>query len=632
VDDPTTVRDADGIAVGARLNANQERWVTTTFVHLDTLLGAIDRLTMESISPFQRERPDLSPDEGRLLRALTAQLRRRLVEALDVLGLPHPQHTQSARWSVGTTLNFVNIALSELTPTSLRGYGALDPATGQLVTALAEQLRAIADRGRDILHEHDPGGLADRLAALPEPARSVLNAVERVSTTRGFVELRPLIAAAADRALATTFDIGVFGRVSAGKSSLINRLVGSAALPVGATPVTAVPIRIGRGDEVAVVRFQSGASQRIAVAEIARFVTEQGNPENVLDVAAVDIALPTVADGVRWLDTPGVGSLGRSGPAQAFAWLPRCDLGLVLIAAGTSISGEDMALVTGLLAAGITCQVLVSKADLLQPEDLTRVLDHLARELRAAVPQSVEIALYPVSSRAESADHLSLWLAASVEPLIADHRHSRRDALLQRLHRLLGAASAALAGRAEPRRGTLERVTRHQDAATAIRRVTDELAASVPTVLGDAAAKVQAAWQRNEDASAIVRALLVAHAGAALASVRAAVDGVRGATQSAPVDASTRLPPLFDASFLDALPDLHPPAVKLLARRAMAAGRVDALTDSLGTALSRYSVRLHAWGLRQLEDAGDGGLVALWSAVPDELQPLHDLIDREMSP
>jgi hypothetical protein len=64
----------------------------------------------------------------------------------------------------------------------------------------------------------------------------------------------------------------------------------------------------------------------------------------------------------------------------------------------------------------------------------------------------------------------------------------------------------------------------------------------------------------------------------------------------------------------------------------MAAGRVDALTDSLGTALSRYSVRLHAWGLRQLEDAGDGGLVALWSAVPDELQPLHDLIDREMSP
>lgn len=632
MDDPTTGRDADGIAVGERLNANQERWVATTFAHVDTLLGAIDRLTMESISPFQRERPDLSPDEGRLLRALTAQLRRRLVEALDVLRLPHPERTQSARWSVGTTLTFVTIALSELTPASLRGYGALDPATGQVVTALAERLKAIADRGRHILHEHDPGGLADRLAALPEPARTVLQAIERVSTTRGFVELRPLIAAAADRAIATTFDIGVFGRVSAGKSSLINRLVGSAVLPVGVTPVTAVPIRIGRGDEGAVVRFQSGASQRIAVAEIARFVTEQGNRENVLDVAAVDIALPTVADGVRWLDTPGVGSLGRVGPAQAFAWLPRCDLGLVLIAAGTSISGEDMALVTGLLAAGITCQVLVSKADLLEPEDLTRVLDHLARELRAAVPRSVEIALYPVSSRAESADHLSLWLAASAEPLIADHRHARRDALWRRLHRLVGAASAALAGQSEPRRDTLERVTRHQDAATAIRRVTDELAASAPTVLEDAAGKVQAAWQRNEDASTIVRALLVAHAGAALASVRVAADGVRGANESASVDASTRLPPLFDASFLDALPDLRPPAVKLLARRAMAAARIDLLANSLGTALSRYSVRLHAWGLRQLEDAGDGGPVAPWGAVPDELQPLHDLINREMSP
>jgi GTP-binding protein EngB required for normal cell division len=529
-------------------------------------------------------------------------------------------------------LTFVNIALAELTPASLRGYGALDPATGQVVTALAEQLKAIADRGRHILHEHDPGGLADRLAALQEPVRTVLQAIERVSTTRGFVELRPLIAAAADRAIATTFDIGVFGRVSAGKSSLINRLVGSAVLPVGATPVTAVPIRIGRGDLGAVVRFQSGASRRIAVAEIARFVTEQGNRENVLDVAAVDIALPTVADGVRWLDTPGVGSLGRSGPAQAFAWLPRCDLGLVLIAAGTSISGEDLALVTGLLAAGITCQVLVSKADLLQPEDLARVLDHLARELRAAVPQAIEIALYPVSSRAESADHLSHWLVASTEPLIADHRHARRNALLRRLHQLVGAASAALAGQPEPRRDTLVRVTRLQESATAIRRVTDELAASASTVLDDAAGKVQAAWQRNEDASAIVRALLVAHAGTALVSVRAAVDSARDAVESDSGDASTRLPPLFDAPFLDALPDLRPPAVRLLARRAMAAARIDSLADSLGTALSRYAVRLHAWGLRQLEDAGDGGPVALWSAVPDELEPLHDLIDREMSP
>jgi hypothetical protein len=140
-------------------------------------------------------------------------------------GSPRPAPAVSARWSAQTALGLADITLSELRPETLAGYGALDVDTSAEVSALVDDLRTVVGRGVALLHERDRGGLAERLAGLPGRVGRILRALERLSAEQDLAEMRSLIETAAERAAAGTLDVGVFGRVGAGKSSLITALV-----------------------------------------------------------------------------------------------------------------------------------------------------------------------------------------------------------------------------------------------------------------------------------------------------------------------------------------------------------------------------------------------------------------------
>jgi hypothetical protein len=150
---------------------------------------------------------------------------------------------------------------------------------------------------------------------------------------------------------------------------------------VGATPVTAVPLRVSRGPHSVEARFRDGRSERVPLPALPDFATEEKNPRNARGVRSIEVTVPGAPAGLRLLDTPGVGSLALSGAAQAFAWLPRCDFGLVLVAAGTPLGRDEIALLTGLRHAGIDCGVLLSEADLLDPADRERARGYVASEL-----------------------------------------------------------------------------------------------------------------------------------------------------------------------------------------------------------------------------------------------------------
>ena len=72
----------------------------------------------------------------------------------------------------------------------------------------------------------------------------LLAKIERIVTERGLVEFRSTIASITDRLEDQSLEIAVFGRVSSGKSSLLNAILGEEILPVGVTPITAVPTRL----------------------------------------------------------------------------------------------------------------------------------------------------------------------------------------------------------------------------------------------------------------------------------------------------------------------------------------------------------------------------------------------------
>jgi GTP-binding protein EngB required for normal cell division len=616
----------------ATLNANQGRRITSTFAYIDDLLQTVERLARAQASAFSREQPDLSETEARLLLALVDTARSRMLATLDHLGLPRPEANLSTRWSITTALRFIDVSLSELTPQVLGGYGAIDRESATEVSAVASKLREVVARGRALLQPEEGEELHERVSGIAGSFGEVLRRAEELSTRLGLVEVRPLISAAAGRANTDTIEIGIFGRVSSGKSSLINALAGAALLPVGATPVTAVPLRVVSGPDVVRVYFEDGREQSIAAGALAEFATETGNRDNVRSVRSILIRTPRLPEGLALLDTPGVGSLSRSGPAQAFAWLPRCDLGIVLVAAGTPLGRDELALVRGLTQAGIALEVFLSKSDLVQASERAPTLQYLRNEITAATGAS-DITVHAVSVAATDRHLLDQWRERELLPLVAERRRAAETARGRRVRALLGALNAALLGRPALERATVDL---HRARTIALREIdasADELESAAGVSLANAADAAATAWRSGADVQATVRQMLLEAPGRAALRVRAAADEVvDGADSTIEGDAASRIPPLFDPPFLDALPIAPRPGVSgRLFARATARHQLDALAKPLDEAYRLFAGRVRAWGIARLEGNfawADATRVRDAGETAPELRPLKAYVDE----
>lgn len=151
---PKHVAD-DGGAAGARLNPAQSRAVRAAFTHVSDLLEGVLRIAHGRLTPFDRQRTDLTSEEIRHLLEAVPAIRARMLEALERLDVPTPEADRSARWTVSTTLSFAEIALSEVTPAELVGYGTLDPAAAEAVAGVVTDLRELIAQAQDILRGAD---------------------------------------------------------------------------------------------------------------------------------------------------------------------------------------------------------------------------------------------------------------------------------------------------------------------------------------------------------------------------------------------------------------------------------------------------------------------------------------------
>lgn len=133
---------------GSGLNAAQARAVRATFTQVSELLDEVLRLCQGRLNPFDAQQADITPFEARRGEALVEEMRGRLLTALDELGISRPKPEGSARWSATTAFLYAEIALSELSPETLRGYGAVDQEAVQAVAGVAEHLKALANQGQ----------------------------------------------------------------------------------------------------------------------------------------------------------------------------------------------------------------------------------------------------------------------------------------------------------------------------------------------------------------------------------------------------------------------------------------------------------------------------------------------------
>ncbi len=432
--------------------------------HRNTLLAGfkyIDHLLADSLAGltatgddgavFSPLVPDATPVQRKVITDLAARLRRALRAALEACAVPVPPPTVGALWSLRTHLIAIEIALEDSGPDHLRGYGRIDDATAAGVAALIAQIRAALVELQIYLESGSGGDLSARLARLDQTRDEVrlLRELGRIVTAHGLVELRQPLSLLLDRLEKNWWVVAFVGRVSCGKSSLLNHLLATDVLPSGVTPVTAVPIRIVPGTEaVAVVAFARGKPERIAAAQLGEFASEEKNPGNVRHVTDILLELPAprLADEICFVDTPGLGSLATAGAAQTLAFLPRCDLGVFMVDASASLTEEDLAVLRTLLESGAEVLVVLSKADMLASADREKMLAYIRKHLLSALGREVPTA--PVSVASGHTALTETWFAAQMAPRQARHRELAAAALRRKVGALHEAAVVALSRRA----------------------------------------------------------------------------------------------------------------------------------------------------------------------------------------
>ncbi len=422
------------------LNPSQRRHLLTSCQYADKVLAEIEAVlaSSQSKSPFPKFRPDVSPTQAKVIQDYVARIRSQLVRTLDSQAVAIPEPMFGSLHSIRVTLGFVDIAFDECRPKKMSGYGELAPEAGTAISGLVDEIQGIVSRLETYLAQGVSGDFAARFERLESAGEDLglVKTLERAIDRHGFVEFRPALATILDRLESRSFEIAVFGRVSSGKSSLLNYIVGRDLLPVGVNPITAVPTRVIYGPEPrATAWFADRKPENLTLDRLAEYVTEERNPGNTHHVTRIVVELPAprLREGIVYVDTPGLGGLASSGAAETKAYLPKCDLGLVLIDAGATLTQDDLGTVQTLCDAGITAAVLLSKADLLDEADRDRARRYVADHTRSEL--GLDLAVHAISIRPGYTHLLESWLEREILPLY--HRHS--ELARQSLNRKIGA-------------------------------------------------------------------------------------------------------------------------------------------------------------------------------------------------
>ncbi|MGN6369033.1 MAG: dynamin family protein [Phycisphaerae bacterium] len=435
------------------LNENHRRHLVTTFAYVDDILSEALAAVSRSTSPFARYIADLAPAQRRAIEDQLRELRSRMAGVLDRAQIGMPSPSISGRWGLQTALLSARIEIEEIRPRYMQGYGEVPPDAAQLLEEAASDLFDQLDRINAYL-------IAPGAADMPERVREWANA--QVSESK---HLEPLLSefartigeqqvaylrtpfnALLDRAQSAEFEIALFGRVSSGKSSLLDYLLQTDLLPVGVTPVTAFPTRIKYGQTPRLKAWFVGNTPAVlSTSALADLVTEQRNPENARHVTRIELELSSdrLREGIVFVDTPGLGSLALRGASETLAYLPRCDLGLVLV--DSTLVLEDIRIVESLRRAGADVMVLLTKADRLSAEERSLALEYAKRQLREQL--DAEIPVHLVSVRGKDATLCDHWAALVLDARQRDAQRRLAESLGRKAEILYQALVAELRSR-----------------------------------------------------------------------------------------------------------------------------------------------------------------------------------------
>ena len=254
------------------------------------------------------------------------------------------------------------------------------------------------------------------------------------------------------------FLLVVVGEFNAGKSALINALLGEAVLAEGVTPTTSKIHHITWGEELTREPMSAVGERITAPVETLRQLTV--------------------------VDTPGTNALDRAHEALTADYVPRADLVLFVTSSDRPLSESERVFLESIRSWGNKVAMAVNKIDILRSdEERAEVVAYVTSN--AARLLGLEPEVFPVSALQAAEAHASgdqAALAASGLPAVERYLHDTLDSgelLRLKLSNPLGVASHLLGGSLETVEGRLALLTDDLRTIDDIQGQTDTWAADV---------------------------------------------------------------------------------------------------------------------------------------------------------
>lgn len=238
-------------------------------------------------------------------------------------------------------------------------------------------------------------------SAARQQVTSALDVLVRLASECGVKQAQLVASDALHRLSENRFNLVVFGEFKRGKSTFLNSLLGRDVLPTAVIPLTSIVTIVQHGQqEHAVVRFLRGEEVTVPLEQIEDYITETANPENRKGVARVEVFLPAplLRDGVRLVDTPGVGSVYEHNTQVAQEFLPHADAAVFLVAADPPISKTEREFLRLVRDYAVKLFVVQNKIDNLTDEELNQSLQ-FTRSVIAQELGGDSVRIYPLSAR-----------------------------------------------------------------------------------------------------------------------------------------------------------------------------------------------------------------------------------------
>ncbi|MGD9506423.1 MAG: dynamin family protein [Syntrophobacteraceae bacterium] len=203
-----------------------------------------------------------------------------------------------------------------------------------------------------------------------------------------------------ERIETNAFNLLVVGQFKRGKTLLINALLGADILPVAVVPLTSIVTILTFGSTLTItVHFNDGRVEETDLDDLAAYVTEIGNPGNEKNVSKVMITYPSdyLKDGVRLIDTPGVGSVFQHNTDVAYQWLPQSDAALFLLSVDQPVSRAELDFLRDVREYSQRIFFLLNKIDYVTDEECRESMAFSRRAVGDAM--EAEVRIFPVSAK-----------------------------------------------------------------------------------------------------------------------------------------------------------------------------------------------------------------------------------------